>query len=133
MYFSPLKAQEFSSSWEKVLSQCEINNKPILLVFSGSDWCGPCIRLDNEVWQTPEFRVFAKQNLNMYRADFPKRKANKLNDELMAVNIQLAEKYNPKGYFPLVVLIQSNKVLATMGYEKIGAQGYVRKIQEFLN
>ncbi len=83
------------------------DHKMILLNFSGSDWCGPCIKLKKEVFESAEFEKYAAENLVLVRADFPRQKKNQLDQEQVAKNEALAEQYNPKGVFPLTVLIDS--------------------------
>jgi len=74
-----------------------------LIVFSGSDWCKNCILFKKNVLDTPEFKTFAKENLELITADFPQK--NLLSREKTAQNETLAEKYNPKGEFPKLILI----------------------------
>jgi thioredoxin-related protein len=87
-------------------------HKLIVLNFSGSDWCGPCIKLKKDVFESPEFTAFSEANLILLRADFPRLKKNQLPKEQQDKNDALAEKYNPNGEFPLTVLLnQDGKVL----------------------
>ena len=112
------------------LSQEE--NKKILLVFSGSDWCAPCMKLDKVVWQSDIFKTDSGKNWIIYKADFPKKKANQLTEAKTKENKQLAEKYNIEGSFPLVVLLDKNaKVIAMTGYKNITAEEYVKLIHSF--
>ena len=84
----------------------------ILLNFSGSDWCGPCMRLKKEIFESIEFSGFAGPNLVLLNADFPRYNKNKLSKELLKQNESLADKYNPKGKFPLTLLLNADgKVL----------------------
>lgn len=80
--------------------------KTRLIVFSGSDWCKNCILFKRNVLDTPEFKTFAKENLELVTADFPQK--NQLSKEQIAKNEALAEKYNPKGEFPKLVLISGD-------------------------
>lgn len=87
-------------------------NKLILLNFSGSDWCGPCIQLKKEVFESETFKTFAGPKLVLVRADFPRLKKNQLEKSQQAKNDLMAEKYNQDGKFPLTVLINADgKVL----------------------
>src|SRR4249920_1644691 len=72
-------------------------NEFILLNFSGSDWCGPCIRLHKEIFDSETFLQYAESNLVLLNADFPRMKKNQLPTENQKQNDELAEKYNPKG------------------------------------
>ena len=105
---------------ETAKADAKENHKLVLLYFSGSDWCGPCIKLKQEVLETAEFQLFSKKHLNLVRADFPRMKKNQLSKEQTQYNEKLAEKYNPKGKFPLTVLINpEGKVLQEWdGYPK---------------
>lgn len=107
-------------------------DKPIILVFSGSDWCAPCIKLDRDIWQSDEFKSYAKQNYVLYRADFPRKKENKLKEQLVEKNKELADRYNPKGYFPLVLVLDKNgKKLGEMGYQKTTPNGYITLLNSY--
>jgi thiol-disulfide isomerase/thioredoxin len=76
---------------------------PLLLVFSGSDWCVPCIRFQNTILNDAAFQSFAARQLVILKTDFPQRK--QLSKELTEQNERLAEKYNPDGAFPQLVLL----------------------------
>ena len=82
-------------------------NKPTLIIFSGSDWCLPCIRLEKEVFSTIAFQNFANEHLELIRADFPQRKV--LEQKIQDRNESLAEKYNPEGIFPRICLINQGE------------------------
>ena len=127
--------QGFSQTWgtniDEAKKQAAEQNKHILLVFSGSDWCGPCIKLDKNIWQSEEFKKDAKKNWILVKADFPKKKANQLSPELTESNNQLAEKYNKDGNFPFVVVIdRAGKVMGMTAYKNIDAQQYIEELHE---
>lgn len=105
---------------ETAQADAKINHKLVLLYFSGSDWCGPCIKLKQEVLETTEFQDFSKDHLNLVRADFPRMKKNQLSKAQTTYNEKLAEKYNPKGKFPFTVLISPEGKIITEwdGYPK---------------
>jgi len=89
-------------------------HKLILINFSGSDWCGPCIRLRKEILESDAFDTYAAKNLVLVRADFPRQKKNQLSPEQVKLNEALADKYNPDGKFPYTLLVDENgKVLFT--------------------
>jgi thioredoxin-related protein len=83
-------------------------HKKVLFFFSGSDWCSPCVRFKKNYIDNPNFIEFATNNLILFNADFPKLKKNALSKEQTAENEKLAEKYNPKGIFPLIILLNEN-------------------------
>jgi thioredoxin-related protein len=89
-------------------------NELILLNFSGSDWCGPCIVLRKEYLESPTFSDMAKGNLILVNADFPRKKINIGTAEQVKRNEGLAEIYNKEGSFPLTLLLDADgKVLKT--------------------
>ena len=98
---------EWKLNFTEAIALAESDHKMILLNFSGSDWCGPCIKLKKEVFESSAFEQYASENLVLVRADFPRQKKNQLDKTQVEKNEALAEKYNPKGLFPLTVLIDS--------------------------
>lgn len=108
------------TDFEKAKTEATKNNKLILLNFSGSDWCAPCIKLKKEIFESAEFSNYAENHLVMLRADFPRLKKNQLDSKQIAHNESLAEKYNPEGKFPFTVLLDAkgNKINEWDGYPK---------------
>ena len=87
-------------------------HRHILLNFSGSDWCGPCILLRKEVLDDPAFSQFADTALVLVNADFPRMKKNQLSNAQQELNDKLADQYNSRGDFPLTLLLTADgKVL----------------------
>jgi thioredoxin-related protein len=126
-------SQEWKTNFEVTKTEAAKQNKNILLVFSGSDWCGPCIKLDRDIWKSSEFMDYAKSNLILERADFPKKKQNQLSPEIKKLNQNLAEKYNKDGMFPLVVVLDKNgKVLGKTGYKKVSPTEYIALLKSFI-
>ena len=114
----------FSPGWgldmEQAKTEAKAEHKLILLYFSGSDWCGPCIKLKKDIYESEEFGAFANEHLVLVKADFPRQKKNQLDKKQTQHNEALAEKYNNKGKFPFSVLINADgKVLKEWdGYPK---------------
>ena len=112
-------SQEWNTDFETSKKRASENNQNILLVFSGSDWCGPCIKLDQDIWKSDAFIDYSINHLVLLKADFPKKKKNKLSKEQQLHNDALAEKYNMQGYFPFVVVLNAEgKVLGKTSYKK---------------
>jgi thioredoxin-related protein len=96
-------------------------------VFSGSDWCGWCKKLDREVWAQPAFKDYAKDNVVLFLADFPRSK--ELDAKTAEQNKDLATTYSVEG-FPTVLLVDSKgKELARTGYKPGGAEKYVEHLK----
>ncbi|SMP25412.1 thioredoxin family protein [Chryseobacterium profundimaris] len=91
------------------------NKELILLNFSGSDWCVPCIKLHKNIIETEDFKKLQADHVILYlNADFPRNKKNQLSAELKKENAALADQYNPKGLFPYTLLLNAEgKVLKT--------------------
>jgi thioredoxin-related protein len=134
LFFSVLvSAQDWKQDYNEALEQAIAEDKPLILVFSGSDWCPPCKRLDKNIWTSDKFKSFSSKEYVLYKADFPRKKINKLPQEQLNQNKKLAERFNPKGYYPLVlVLDKSEQVLGTTGYQKIGPEAYIAVLNSFL-
>lgn len=122
-------SQNWKINFEEAKKEALDQNKKILLVFSGSDWCAPCIKLDNVVWKSEAFKSESEKNWVIYKADFPKKKANQLTAELAESNNKLAEKYNKSGSFPLVILLdKTGKVIGMTGFKNVSASEYIQLI-----
>lgn len=103
----------------------------ILLNFSGSDWCTPCMRMSREIFENTTFTDYAASNLVLVNADFPMLRKNRLDKKLQQQNDALAEKYNAKGKFPLTLILDSDgKVLKYWeGLLHIPAREFVNEIK----
>ncbi len=83
-------------------------NQHILLNFSGSDWCVPCMRMKKDFFESPDFTAYAAANLVLLKADFPRSRKNKLTPDQEKKNEALADKYNPLGKFPYTLLLDAD-------------------------
>jgi len=102
----------WSGDFSDAQKQAAQEHKLILINFSGSDWCGPCIRLRKEILESSTFESYASGHLVLVRADFPRQKKDQLSKEQVKLNEALADKYNPDGKFPYTLLVDENgKVL----------------------
>ena len=99
------------------------DNKPMFLFFTGSDWCGWCIRLQKEVFKTPEFIKWAKENVVLVELDFPRK--NNQTDAVKAQNAQLQQQLQVRGY-PTVWFVTATKTAdAKLNLNALGSSGYV--------
>ncbi len=105
-------------------------HKLILVNFSGSDWCGPCIRLHKEVFESADFQAYAADHLILVRADFPRQKRNQLQSDQITLNERLAEQYDPEGKFPYTLLIdERGKIVKTWdGFQGESAGEFVAEL-----
>ncbi|ESU28809.1 Thioredoxin family protein [Flavobacterium limnosediminis JC2902] len=101
-------AQETAKlNFQQSLEKAKTENKNVLLFFSGSDWCAPCVKFKKHFVETDQFKTFSTENLIVYNADFPRLKKNQLPTEITQENEKLAEKYNNDGLFPLILLMNN--------------------------
>ncbi|WP_428742069.1 thioredoxin family protein [Tenacibaculum sp.] len=133
MGLSTTYAQNWQTDFSKAKEIAIQEDKPIILVFQGSDWCIPCMKLNKEVWSTNTFKEYAKEHYVMLQADFPRKKKNTLSEEQQEANAKLFETYNKKGFFPLVVILdKEGKVLGETGYKKTTPVSYIDEINAFI-
>jgi thiol-disulfide isomerase/thioredoxin len=121
----------WETNFDKAKQTAKTEHKYILLNFSGSDWCGPCIKLHNDYFGTETFQLFADKKLVLVNADFPRQKKNQLAKELQKQNDHLADVYNANGAFPLTVLINPDgkAVKAWEGVPKISVEEFIEEIK----
>ena len=81
LFFGTLQAQDWHENFDEALKSAKQEGKPIVLVFSGSDWCAPCIRLKKNILDSEEFKAYAASHYVLYNADFPRKKNNQLSPE----------------------------------------------------
>lgn len=98
-----------SLTWVETKSQAVAEDKHVLLVFSGSDWCRGCILFDQQVLQDSKFQDLAASKLALYKADFPRKKKNKPTVEVIRQNEKLIQQFNPSGTFPYVILLNEEE------------------------
>jgi thioredoxin-related protein len=119
-----IQAQEIT--WEtdltKAIEVSKKSKKPLLMFFTGSDWCGWCIRLQKEVLMTPEFSVWAKENVVLVELDFPRRTPQ--SPELKKQNMELQQLFAVQGY-PTVWIANVTQNDGKTNFEQLGKTGYV--------
>ena len=121
-------AEGWITDFEAAKKQAAEKKVPIIANFSGSDWCGWCIKLDKEVFEKAEFLDYAKENLVLLNLDFPARK--KQDKAIADQNKALAAKYGIQGYPTILLLDATGNVVAKTGYRGGGPAAYVEHIKE---
>ncbi|MEO7977813.1 thioredoxin family protein [Flavobacterium sp.] len=96
--------------------------KPLLMFFTGSDWCGWCIRLQNEVLKTPEFQKWANENVILVELDYPRRTAQ--TPEIKNQNAELQQAFGIQG-FPTVYFTSAETKDGRVNFKGLGQTGYV--------
>ena len=128
--FSAAAGEGWLTDFDKAKQEAARTKRPILADFSGSDWCTWCIRLNKEVFSRADFKAFAKDNLILFKADFPR--INTQPAELKKQNKGLGTTYSIRGYPTVLLLNAAGKELARTGYQKGGAAAYVKHLKELL-
>lgn len=123
-------ADVWETDYEDALATAAEEGRFLLLNFSGSDWCGWCIKLEKEVFSEREFRKYADDNLVCVLADFPRRK--KQSTKLKKQNAQLKQKFGIRGFPTVLLLDPQGELLARTGYRKGGASAYVEHLETIL-
>ena len=128
LIFSPAQAGWFNN-YEAAKEQAVKEHKDMLLVFSGSDWCHWCQKLQEEVFSQKKFNQEAEKNFILLEIDFPRKK--EIADTIKEQNQNLAKKYAVQG-FPTVILAEAGgKPYAQTGYQQGGADAYLSHLKNF--
>ena len=126
-------ASSDDSAWLTDLStaqrKAKAEHKLVLMDFTGSDWCHPCMDLRKNVLTAPEFVAYAKTNLVLVEVDFPQKKAQ--TEELKRSNEQLSQKFEVQG-FPTVILLDGDgkQLSKSVGYGGEDPKQFIEKIEK---
>lgn len=124
-----------AAGWETDFAKASTNASKsglyMLLDFSGSDWCGWCVKLDEEVFSKGDFKKFAKENLVCVLVDFPHQKTQ--SKKLKEKNAELAKKYGVQGYPTVIILSPEGDLVARTGYQEGGAKKYVENLKKMID
>ncbi|HLW35125.1 MAG TPA: thioredoxin family protein [Chthoniobacterales bacterium] len=122
------------NDYKKAQEEAKTTNKPVLLNFTGSDWCGYCIMLDRAILSKPEFKDYASKNLVLMEVDFPNRGGARWKAQSIDVkkqNAELAEKYDVMGFPTLVILSPEGKMLWRFeGYYSAGVSAFLAELDK---
>lgn len=119
-----IQAQEvkWQTDMNEAMKISKKSKKPLFLFFTGSDWCGWCIRLQKEVFKTPEFEKWAKKNVVLVELDFPRKTAQ--DPAIQKQNSELQQTFAVQGY-PTVWIVNASKKDGKINLEKLGSTGYL--------
>ena len=120
----------WTDDMEQALKTAKAENRYLLVNFTGSDWCGWCIKLDKEVFSKSEFKKYAQEKLVPVMIDFPMRK--KLSSRLQKQNSELQTKFGVRGYPTILILDPSGAKIAQTGYQPGGAEAYIQHIEKLI-
>ncbi len=126
---SPASAKPgWLTDFKKAQEDAKSNKKLLLLDFTGSDWCGWCIRLDKEIFSKPEFKEYATKNLVLMEIDFPRGK--ELTGTERTQNEQLAMRFGIQGFPTIVILDSEGKKVGELGYMRGGPSALIAELDK---
>ena len=120
--FSQVEKLIWHTDLEKSIEISTKEKKPLMLFFTGSDWCGWCIRLQKEVFYKPEFIEWANKNVILVDIDFPRNKS-KQSIELQQQNNLLQQQFGVQGY-PTIHFVRPEKIDGRINLSSLGQTGY---------
>lgn len=129
MFLGPLAwAAEWLTDYNQALAAAKAQNRPLLMDFTGSDWCMGCIQLHRKVFSQPEFKAYADRNLVLLKVDFPHRKPLPVEQQMH--NEQLANRYGVQ-VFPTLIILKPDgrKAGEMMGYVPGGPKSFIAELE----
>ena len=106
----------------KAIELANKEKKPMMLFFTGSDWCGWCVRLQKEVFTQNEFKKWAQDNVILVEVDFPR--ANIQTEEVKTQNRNLQQQFAVRGY-PTCWFVKADKLKdGKVNFTQLGSKGY---------
>ena len=126
-------ANGWMTDWEAAKAKAKAENKPILINFTGTDWCGWCIRAEKEIFSKKEFQEYAAKNLILMEVDFPKKKEQSA--ELKKQNKALDKEFKIEGYPTIYLLDAEGKKISEeeIGYKEGGPEAYAKYLQTLID
>ena len=121
---------EWLIDFKAAQAKAKAENKPMLLDFTGSDWCVWCVRLTQEVFSKEAFKAYAAESLVLVELDFPSRKPQSEVTKLQ--NEALAQKYGIRGFPTIVLLSPEGELIGRTGYQRGGPEKYIEHLKEIL-
>lgn len=119
---------EWITDLPKAQEKAKTEKKMVMMDFTGSDWCGWCIKLHKEVFSTDDFAKYAKDNLVLVEVDFPQKK--KQSAAQTKANKELQQKYKVEGYPTIIVLNSEGKKVGELGYQEGGPKPFIAQLEK---
>jgi len=114
------------TDYKQAQEEAKTTKKLLLVDFTGSDWCGWCIKIDREIFSKPEFREYAEKNLVLLEIDFPRGK--ELPAPLRIQNQELAQEHGVQGFPTIIVLDSEGKKIGELGYAPGGPTAFIAQL-----
>ena len=124
----PAAEATWLTNFETAQARARSEKKLLLIEFTGSDWCPPCIMLGRQVFSQPEFKDYAAQHLVLLEVDFPRTK--ELSAEQKAANEKLADQFGIDGFPTVIILNSSGRKIGELGYMPGGPKPFIAAVEE---
>ena len=124
----PAAEATWLTNFETAQVRARSEKKLLLIEFTGSDWCPPCIMLGRQVFSQPEFKDYAAQHLVLLEVDFPRRK--ELSAEQKAANQALAERFGIYGFPTVIILDPNGEKIGELGYMPGGPKAFIAAVEK---
>lgn len=121
---------QWQQDYDEALRLSKESGKPVFAFFTGSDWCGWCIKLDREILSKRDMVKYLNDNFILFKADFPR--SNPPPKEVMAKNRELMAKYGVRGYPTIIITDASGKAMGKTGYMKGGPAAMKRTLDRYI-
>jgi len=118
----------WTTNYQKAVAQAKAEKKLVMLDFTGSDWCGWCMKLNKEVFSQAKFKEYAAKNLVLVEVDFPQQKPQ--TDDVKKQNAQLQDQFHIEGYPTIIVLNGDGKKVGELGYMEGGPDAFVAALEK---
>lgn len=124
-------AGDFMTDFETARKKAAAEKKPMLVKFTGSDWCPPCMKLNKEVFSKKDFKSAVEKDFVVVILDFPRK--TQLSEEQSKANKAVAKKYGLKSYPTVMLMDHKGKVFKSMsGYGGGGVEQYLKVLKDSL-
>jgi len=117
----------WTDDYAKAQEKAKAEKKFVLLDFTGSDWCGWCIKLDKEIFDKPAFKSFAKDTMVLVKVDFPQ--STPISKKTKEQNAKLQEKFGVQGFPTLFLLDGEGKQVWRGGYMEGGPDAFIKAVE----
>lgn len=121
------------ADFDEAAAQAKAEGKDLLVDFTGSDWCGWCIKLHDEVFSHAEFSDYANEHFVLVALDFPNGEEAKAKVPNPERNDELSQKYNIAGFPTILLMTADGEVFGRTGYQAGGPGPYVESLQKMLS
>lgn len=130
-FAAPQGGIKWNTDYSQAMATAKSEKKPVLLFFTGSDWCGWCKKMDSEIFASPDFVQAVGSKFVFVELDFPMN--TKLPEKMASQNQMLKKKFGISGFPTVIILDSSGNFVAETGYQAGGGKAYAQYLQQFVS